>query len=475
MCMQLTNVRPHQCWNWHGDEIVHDSVIPASREVPNTKLKGYSIDIRSFVANSGNAVIRRQLHEIAEPWSDGDKLKFFARQSSCFDFRAQRIFEWISKLNYFETDRSFDQWLFPEETLARGGGDCEDLSFLLASLLVESGISRDCVRVALGQVVDRRGEREVPHDHAWVMYQQEMGAWQILDPLAKVRHRKPGKTKQPKDAGGVGEIVEDLEYVPCFVFNSDHLWRVRSPQAVAGKGLQKYLHKRNFWGDFDPSFAAGVHNSIFDEALTQAGMPSSDLLIVKAASLRVDVNVLAYDPRDHFDFAYITEGWAQVKKRLDSGSLDDFGLAVHAIGDFYAHSMYGHFAPVSNSRIPLYDPDHPNIPAAAMVYNFDGLPRPDSNVDATSAAVQWQGKLISGQWWRWYTTYPEKFKKDAKDLQRRRNLPDHDFLAVDSPSEDNPQHFFVRNGSYTNQFKLRQSAAVEHVAKAYRDWRKQHA
>ena len=50
----------------------------------------------------------------------------------------------------------------------------------------------------------------------------------------------------------------------------------------------------------------------------------------------MDVNVLGYDPRDHFDFAYVPEGWQRVQKRLASGSITDFSLAAHAIGDFYA-------------------------------------------------------------------------------------------------------------------------------------------
>ena len=477
MCMQLTSIRPHQCWNWHGDEIVHESIIPASRQIPNTKIKHYQIDIRSFVT-PGNAVVQQYLDKIVKNWGDHDKLRFYARRTSDFDFRAFSIFNWFSNLSYLRSNREFDQWLFPEESIARNGGDCEDLSFLLASLLIDSGISRDCVRVALGRVIDHQDKGKEPHDHAWVMYQLEVGAWQIFDPLAKVQQNKSPSMKNKKSVKNTitGLMQEDLEYVPFFVFNSDHLWRVRSSQAIAGKSLQSYLKKhRSFWKGFNPSFAASVHNSIFDEVLGKAGMSALDLLQVKAASLRVDVNILDYDPRDHFDFAYIDEGWERVKQRLLSDKLDDLGLALHAIGDFYAHSMYAHFAYKSNSgRIEIYDPDNPPLAKEEINYDFSDLPMPGANVDAQTAAKSWQGKLISGQWWRWYTTYPDKLQKPEK-LQPRRNLPDHDFLAVDSRSEDNPHHFFNKNKTYAQQFCLRRNAAIEHIASEYKKWCDRHS
>ncbi|ESS71239.1 transglutaminase domain-containing protein [Methyloglobulus morosus KoM1] len=477
MCMQLNGIRPYQGWNWSGDMIVHDTTIPASRKVPGTQIKGYYIDIREFVSIGGNSVIRKTLHEISDKWTIQDKLLFFKRSTGGFDFRADKIFNWFSSLDYIKSKRRFDQWLFPEETLAQNGGDCEDLSFLLASLLIESGISHTCVRVALGRIVDHTLERSKPHDHAWVMYQNESGAWQILDPLAQVKQNKkfsPDKKSpdEPKKASyNPDYAIQDIEYIPCFVFNPEHLWRVRSTEAIAGETLQDYLNSRNFWTTFDPSFAASVHSFIFERALI--GMPINDLNKVKAASLRVDINVLAYDPRDHFDFAYVQESWDRINRRLQSGDLDDFGLAVHAIGDFYAHTLYAYFAPKTTSnRISPYDPANP-IPSAQLAYDFTGLPMPGASLDAKKAAKLWQGQLISGQWWRWYTTYPSDLKK-PNELQKHRNLPDHDCLAVDTPTPSQKDHFFVKNGTYQKQFKLRQQAAIEHVAQVYQMWRKKH-
>ena len=56
-------------------------------------------------------------------------------------------------------------------------GDCEDSSFLLATLLLASGISDHCVRVVLGKVISADGVG----GHAWVVYQNENGVWCLLE------------------------------------------------------------------------------------------------------------------------------------------------------------------------------------------------------------------------------------------------------------------------------------------------------
>ena len=66
-----------------------------------------------------------------------------------------------------------------------------------------------------------------------------------------------------------------------------------------------------------------------------AKQPVTFLRAIKRASLIADVNVLAYDPRDHFDFAYIAEGWSRVQQRLATGNLPDFAYALHAVADFH--------------------------------------------------------------------------------------------------------------------------------------------
>jgi hypothetical protein len=296
------------------------------------------------------------------------------------------------------------------------------------------------------------------------MYLDEQGAWEILEPMAIIARQGMSVVRRKRNQ----RPLHTIEYLPYFVFNQEHLWVVRTSDSTADQPIMEYLSSRDFaWQGFRPLFAAGIHSGIFDEALS--GMSSWDLAAVKRASLAVDVNVLAYDPRDHFDFAYIDEGWARVKQRLATRDLDDFAYATHAVADFYAHSFYSDFASrTSAGNLVLYNPDAPNL-ARTPVYDFTPyLPLPGCS-NQNSAAANWAGKLISGQWWRWYTTFPSDLK-DRGDFPQHRCLPDHDQVAVDEATPKSSQRHYSSQ-EYPAQFRLRRQAAVDHIRKVYQDWK----
>jgi hypothetical protein len=470
MCMQLNAVRPYQKWRWAGDEIVFDARVPAARYVPGSRKKNYPMDIRGYLIGLHNAVLQAWIDRIyIERLVDDERSAFVSHGPGAYDFRVRKVLDSLGELRYIKSQRRFDQWLFPEETLAQGGGDCEDLAFLVAALLEESGVSRHCIRVALGSLVDHADPaKPKPHDHAWVVYQTEGGGWQLIEPLALVdRYGVTASVSKVKPARH-----EDVEYVPYFVFNRDHLWRVRTPQRrYREDDFQDYVaQRRTFWTGFDPSFAAKIHNDIFDDALR--GMAKDDLQTVKLQSFWVDTNILAYDPRDHFDFAYIDESWSRVESRLKDKSaqrLQRFALAAHAIADFYAHSMYAHYAPqkAGGNAIEIYDPGTPL--AINNDFVFDKFDLPGCARSKQQAKAQWSTKLISGQWWRWFTSYPDDIQTQ-QELGPRRCLPDHDCLAVDSPSPHQAPHLYEDSTEYRRQFALRRGAAIEHVRKAYQQW-----
>jgi hypothetical protein len=193
MCLQISLVKPWDSWNWDGDEIIHKPIIPASRTVPNTK-KRYPIDIREFLTTTDNAVVGENLGALIQSLTPSDQALFRSHSTGGFDFRVDTVLQSFSKLRYVQkasrVGRDPEAWLFPDETLAMGGGDCEDLAFLLAALLLASGISRYCVRVALGSLHMSLADGTLQkHDHCWVMYQNEAAVWEILEPMTAVSHR----------------------------------------------------------------------------------------------------------------------------------------------------------------------------------------------------------------------------------------------------------------------------------------------
>ena len=144
MCLQISSVKPWDSWNWSGDEIIHKPIIRASRLIP-TKKKRYDIDIREFLTTRDNAVVAQTLGELVAGLPAQDQALFRSHAAGSFDFRADKVAQFVGTLRYKKSankaDRCPDAWLFPDETLAQKYGDCEDLAFLLAALLLASGIS----------------------------------------------------------------------------------------------------------------------------------------------------------------------------------------------------------------------------------------------------------------------------------------------------------------------------------------------
>lgn len=468
--MQPSGVRPCQRWHWAGDEIVYEPAIPASRILPGTRTRKYPIDVRQFLSIEDNAVIRKHLRALVNSLEPKEREQFTARRPGSFDFRSRKVLDYIrTHFRYRRSGRTIDDWCFPEETLALKGGDCEDLAFVLATLLEASGISSYCLRVALGIITEHTDKNSaVRGHHAWVMYFDEGGAWQILEPLTcSAPQARRGRNKRIQPPRRVTQLHE-LEYIPHFVFNREHLWRVRTPDGGAAEPLfEDYVTDRQFWDGFDPKFAISVHESIYDEAL--AAMPQEDLDIVKQRSLWADVNTLGYDPRDHFDFSYVDEGWGRIQKRLSTGEITDFAYAVHAIADFYAHTLYGDFAKLrADGNLELYDPTS-GLPSDKLAYDFTKFPQlPGCKKSVEEAQSFWRGKLISGQWWRWYTSFPDELERKT-NFESRFCLPDHDVVAVDSRKRKD-EHMYEKD-EYKKQYELRRQAAIEHIQAAYEQWK----
>jgi hypothetical protein len=132
MCLSASNVKAAAQWNWEGDTIIHDPIIRACREVLGTK-KRYDMDIRDFIISRDNAVLSRAVGEIADMLDPDDRTLFFSRQRHSFDLRLRAATHYLSEHIAYEAKenagRSYDYWLFPDETLrlrrlfgARGPG-----------------------------------------------------------------------------------------------------------------------------------------------------------------------------------------------------------------------------------------------------------------------------------------------------------------------------------------------------------------
>lgn len=195
--------------NWAGEAIVRDTIVYDKRVVIGSSGILIPTDIRDWLSHTQSKVIARALQEMSLPPS---------RDAGTFDMRAWLIWDYVARSIDYVTDKSSfgleDLWLFPEETLMLGKGDCEDSSFLLASLLLASGISEQCVRVVMGRVASPAGA----YGHAWVVYQCESGQWCMMETTLE------SAPTQLTPADPFTLPGNQYQYQPQFCLNSSHLW-----------------------------------------------------------------------------------------------------------------------------------------------------------------------------------------------------------------------------------------------------------
>lgn len=507
MCLYHPRISDLGKWNWDGDRILFDAIVPSSRApIGRRSLKEYDIDVRQFLVTEKNAVVKRVLRDELPVFCEKQgvaRTLIETRGQYGFDLRAHQIAAFVAKRIRYENRKGRDPWQFPEETLALGSGDCEDIAFLLASLLLASGVSGYNVRVALGRIsAGPRHARKQHFDHMWVMYKSEAGKWLLLEPL-----QLEDSGDAAPDRGNRGKAIHDVnavvEYTPKFVFNTEHLWEVGPSDGT--KGFAEQLARR--WKKINPKFIGVVHRTILNEALRGLAPDwmidglNRNFTTIFGKVLDAADNVLThgYNPLDHFDNGFIDEGWGRVNSRLaqfkqNNRDLDSFASAAHAIADFYAHSSYLHFADVRNGRASPYDSANPSAglarpPSYASGTDFDLTsdrftlnPRVFSGSKQQAAAL-WQDKIISGRYAQ---------KRDSHDTFElitfipkaltgagfavKGSLPHHNEIAVDSESIEDHHRLYrqVSSGpadrlAYDNQFRWRTQTAIEHIRQAFTD------
>jgi hypothetical protein len=483
-------------WNWDGDRIIHRCIVPSSRPVVGSRsTTSYDIDVREFLVTERNEVMRRTLERevrrfIQEELEGASWERLTSRAPGSFDHRAEVLAAFVSAKVRYDRKDPRDPWQFPDETLSLLAGDCEDRAFLLASLLLASGISGYNVRVALGAVRVYEGEQSKDHHHVWVMYKGEDGRWRVLEPLAE--------TDESREAPAVSGPAASprAEYRPYYVFNDAHLWEVldREPKP----SFQAIAETRE-WSKLDPHFAGLVHRTILNLALNDVSprWVRQSLNRNFTAVLgrldwtldKFDQNIHSYDPRHHFDCGLIQEGWDFVRERLERfrqhRHLDDFAQAAHSIADFYAHSSYVHFAKLEGGQPVLYDPDN----EAAVLDRVPDYSTGPFNLGHGSGfsvnerywrdagrdriPVLWKGKIISGRYalpgdgmgglGETLTNFPDGRLSQAELFS---SLPHHEEIAVDGEAQGEHQRLYSGD-AYKVQFERRKDAAVRHIRKAF--------
>lgn len=513
MCLRQSSIIGMEKYNWEGDRIIHKCIVPSHRTVQGSNKKNYNIDVREFLISDKNELMRKAVREDIKKYLT-KKLKgkwqyFQSRDEGSFDYRANVVSSFVAENIHYQIKNFGEPWLFPDETLYVEAGDCEDRAFLMASLMIASGISSYNVRVAFGKVKLSSSGNDSQHvyDHAWVMYKNEKGRWMIFEPL-NVKNRSASSVRD-----GVFHDPDEsmvVEYIPSYLFNDAHLWMVNVPELK----MEDSKFSTDDWKKFDPTFAGQIHKSIVIDGALNGVAPAWVLdglkryfISVPFSSKMLDIvdSPFSYDPRDHFDNGFIDEGWDRVNFRLkkfndDNRDLRRFAYAAHAIADFYAHTSYIHFArPDSANRaddaVEIYDHQNPNagflsIPDYSTGSSFDLTSNNYSynnfywKKSKADIPKEWNGKIISGRYAQISDSHDfvESIVQIPNVLQSQTgfylkgSLPHHNEIAVDEPSmpANSPHKLYSRNGNgstdakwFNNQFRWRKNTAINHVRKVF--------
>jgi hypothetical protein len=512
MCFAPSNIRNLSKWNWDGDIIIQQPIVPSGRRIIGSR-KSYDIDVREYLTSDHNAVMVRVIRESIPRYlrkHGGSTVRFSARKQGSFDYRAAAITNFVADTISYKTGEGRDPWQFPDETLILKTGDCEDRAFLLASLLLASGISPFNFRVAFGQM--RVGETS--HDHMWVMYKTERGNWTVIEPLRLGRALDDAHLPEVKQTL---PPPPEVEYIPQFLFNDTHLWAVKDNASFEER--DRFL--RRDWKRLNPKFAGEVHLSIVEEAI--GSVPSAPSWVLKELKRNfsrlflvgpiidsIDLNILEYSPLDHFDNGYIAESWQQVAQNLSLFKLDNhanlqaFAKAAHAIADFYAHSSYVHFAKLVNPESPqgcseIFDPPGGSTfdtePSYLSSSTFD-LTSSKFSINGSlwtqgkdAAALHWTGQVISGRYAQPNDTQAGLTNhltegiasiptalRNQPGFSDRGSLPHHNEIAVDDTVPGGQHCLYTKEEkgpgsriSYDNQLKWRKNSAILHVRNAFVD------
>jgi hypothetical protein len=491
-------------WNWDGDQIIYESIVPSGRPAIGSK-KHYLVDVREFILTERNEVMHKTLNEDVRKFIEkikyGSWEKFQKRDPGCFDYRADIISTFVAYNIKYSTSKGRDPWQFADETLVLKYGDCEDRAFLIASMLLASGVSGYNIRVVLGKIeTTYTNKMPTSHDHMWVMYKNENGDWTLLEPL--LIHS--GKSKEESRLSK--STIESCEYIPYYIFNDTHLWKINHAQNTST--LKKIVDLKKSWSRINPKFAGEVHKSILHDALSPVVNPKGQQWVLQALDKYffhvaefgpvVDkIDSGTYTPLEHFDNGYIEESWNLVKQRIsefnqNNDDLDKFARAAHATADFYAHTSYGHFGKTNADGLILCNPDNPTQNCTTPDYTqgtFD-LKKFTENKDLwkhgyDAAKKHWAGQLISGRYaqpndtWKSFegliiegpTRIPSKLL-NANDFYFRASLPHHNEIAIDSLDKPS-SHRLYADAEFKKQFHLRYDAAVRHIRKIFTDtWKK---
>lgn len=100
MCFAPGNVMDLRKWNWDGDVIVQQPIVPSGRKVVGVRSRrSYDIDVREYLTSCRNAVMERVVREKLPSYlrqHGGSVARFKVRKQGSFDYRAAVVTNFVA-------------------------------------------------------------------------------------------------------------------------------------------------------------------------------------------------------------------------------------------------------------------------------------------------------------------------------------------------------------------------------------------
>jgi hypothetical protein len=191
---------------------------PSSDDVWSTKIKGWQrrerfdaallepLESVPAVESAGFSAADAELPKNQEAES-GLRMKYFEFRAERKRAMARDVAEWIqseAKLHYRE-DGAIDHWATLEETLARGGDDCDGLELLTFHALRDLGFAANEVYRA---IVVRPSDGQ--HHMVTLWFEDSNDPW-VIDPTGAMTLGMP-RMSEMEDWAPIKVFTDDVEY-----------------------------------------------------------------------------------------------------------------------------------------------------------------------------------------------------------------------------------------------------------------------
>ena len=114
MCFSSSRISRLRRWNWDGERIIHESIVPSSRPVVMQQKGWYDIDVREFLVSENNAIMRRTLQndvkKFIEKFEGASWELFLSRNPGSFDLRSYVITQFVSEKIEYRESVGLDPW-----------------------------------------------------------------------------------------------------------------------------------------------------------------------------------------------------------------------------------------------------------------------------------------------------------------------------------------------------------------------------